>query len=117
MVATFLYAVSLSLFFWAVHSHDQRTPGIAFTPGPPETIVTRGAYSVARHPFYLAYLLFWGGAAVVAPFGLGLPILIVMIILYARAAKHEEADIMQSPLADSYTEYRRRVGMFFIWPR
>lgn len=113
--AIVFFALSLCLFYWAVRSHDQIPPGIAFTPGPPEILVTVGAYRVARHPFYLAYLLFWAGAAIVAPFGLGLPILIVMIILYSRAAASEEIDIMKSPLAESYSEYRKRVGMFFPW--
>jgi len=116
IIAELLYALSLCLFFWTVNSHQER-PGIAFTPGAPAVLVTTGAYRVARHPFYLAYLLFWGGVAVVAPFASGLPIFVVMSILYARTAVYEEAGIMRSPLASDYTEYRSRVGMFFIWPR
>lgn len=71
-VVVVLYLLSLLLFYWTTRSHNQRRPGIAFTHGAPEALVTSGAYQVARHPFYLSYLLFWAGVAVVAPFFFGI---------------------------------------------
>lgn len=116
-VVVVLYLLSLLLFYWTTRSHNQRRPGIAFTHGAPEALVTSGAYQVARHPFYLSYLLFWAGVAVVAPFFLGLPILAVMGVLYFRTGRQEEMDIILSPLGSDYKKYRSRVGMFFRWPR
>ena len=116
VVVMLLYLAALALFFWAVRSHGDRRPGIAFSSRTPDVLVTRGAYQLARHPFYLAYMLFWAGVAVLAPLYIGLVILIIMAGLYGRAAIEEEEAIMQSPMAVSYAEYKKRVGRFFRWP-
>jgi len=117
ILAALLYTLALAIFFWAVRSHQNNRPGIAFSSQTPAVVITDGAYQLARHPFYLAYMLFWVGAAIVAPFCLGVAFFAIMATLYARAALQEERDIMASPLAPVYAEYKSRVGMFFRWPR
>lgn len=111
-----LYLASAGLFGWAARSHGASRPAIAASREFPPRLVTSGAYAIARHPFYLAYLLFWAGTAAVAAWGSGIPMFFIMLFLYVRSTTREEEMIMQSPHATAYGVYRRSVGRFFRWP-
>jgi len=117
-VALALYAAAIALFVWAMRSHAQNRPGIAYAPGEVQKLVTHGAYQVARHPFYLAYLLFWAGSAIASPWFAGAVLFVVMGALYSRTAALEEAQLRASALfGANYAAYSRRVGRFVRWVR
>lgn len=117
VVAVLFYASALVLFFWAIRSHGANRPGIAFSSETPEVLITRGAYQISRHPFYLSYMLFWAGTAMIAPMLSGVVIFLIMATLYSRAASQEEKGILSSPLGSYYAKYQMCVGRFFRWPR
>jgi protein-S-isoprenylcysteine O-methyltransferase Ste14 len=111
--AAALFASALGLFVWTVRVTRARPPLLAFTPAPPSFLVQDGPYRLVRHPFYLAYMMFWLGTALAVPPGLGWAVPVMMGALYIATACGEEARFAASPLAADYAAYRRRVGMFF----
>jgi protein-S-isoprenylcysteine O-methyltransferase Ste14 len=114
LVGAGLYAEALGLFWWAVAANRTRPLSLAFSKDAPEHLVAWGPYRRMRHPFYAAYSLAWlAGAVTATEPGLLVP-LVVMGVLYVRAARLEEAKFAASPLADAYAAYRARTGMF--WP-
>ena len=111
--AMLLFGVSLALFWRSVWEYRGRRPRIAFSGHGPGELVTGGPYRLVRHPFYVAYMLFWIGGAVAVPNWLTISAIAVMGYLYFNAARAEEAEIVDSPLGPIYEDYRRRTGMFF----
>lgn len=105
--------IGSQLLFWrAMKAFGPRRPSIAFSPGAPEALVASGPYRYVRHPFYLAYTLFWLGGLIAVPhwpLALGVA---VICTLYYRAAALEEKVIAESPLGDQYAAYKKTAGMF-----
>ncbi len=107
-----LCVLSLLLFWWCIrHTRRKRFP-LAFSPDAPALLDTQGPYQVVRHPFYLAYLLFWVATALAVPGLLPWAVPAVMAALYTAAAAKEEAEFADSILASEYQRYRMRTGMF-----
>lgn len=74
-------------------------------------LVTKGIYSFIRHPQYTGFLLITFGLLcewVTIPLLIMWPVLVVM---YYRLAKKEEAD-MQKEFGTEYVEYKKRTSMF-----
>jgi methanethiol S-methyltransferase len=74
-------------------------------------LVTQGIYRYIRHPQYTGFLLITGGMLVEWA---TLPLLImypILVVLYYRLARKEEADML-AQFGAEYEEYRRRTGMF-----
>jgi methanethiol S-methyltransferase len=74
-------------------------------------LVTQGIYRYIRHPQYTGFLLITGGMLVEWA---TLPLLImypILVVLYYRLARREEAD-MRAQFGSEYDEYMRRTGMF-----
>ena len=112
-LAFLLFVGSLALFWRAVAAFRTERPRIAFSPGVPDDLVTRGPYRLIRHPFYVAYTLSWIGGALGAPNWATIAAVPVMGYLYVRAARAEETEIAHSPMGQEYANYKRRTGMFF----
>lgn len=74
-------------------------------------LVTKGIYGVIRHPQYTGFWLITLGML----FDWAtLPMLIMyplLLVLYYRLARREEAD-MEAEFGEAYRQYRRRTGMF-----
>lgn len=112
LLATMLYSLSLSLFWWAVRTNRARPLSAVFSPDPPVHFVCQGPYQWVRHPFYTSYLLTWL-AGVIATTELWLFITVmVMATIYWKAARLEEQKFFQSTLASLYAAYRSRTGLF-----
>lgn len=77
-------------------------------------MVTGGLYRFMRHPQYTGFLLFLVGSLVNWPTLPTLLMLPVLVWVYHRLARTEEAEA-ESVYGDAYREYRSRTGMF--WPR
>lgn len=105
--------LSLLLFWWCILHTHQRGFTLAFSSNAPAFLDTEGPYRLARHPFYLAYLLFWVATALAVPGLLPWVVPAVMAALYTVAAAREEAKFADSFLKGEYRRYRMQTGMFF----
>ncbi len=110
-----LFVASLAVFAAAVAASRLTPPTLAFDTDAPSFLLQHGPYRYVRHPFYLAYILFWLGTALAAHGLLGWVAPILMTSLYIEAASREERKFANSDLAAAYHAYRARAGMF--WPR
>lgn len=113
LVALALEAASLWLFLRTVAASRNRALHFAFDPDNPVSLVTSGPYRFVRHPFYTSYILFWGGFALGTWSLWAIPVLAVMVALYAVAASGEERKFLATEMATEYADYRARTGMFF----
>lgn len=112
LVGTSLYVLSLALFWWTVGATRARRLSIAFSKDEPHYLLETGPYRFVRHPFYVAYSVFWiAGFAAVLRWYL-IPSVVVMLALYFCAARMEEAKFQTSELRELYEGYRRNTGMF-----
>lgn len=107
-----LFAVSLAVFFWAVRTTRRTPPTLAFDTDQPSFLLHQGPYRFVRHPFYLAYLLFWTGTAAVSAHLYAWAAPVVMGALYFHAATREERKFAMSELNAAYAAYRAQAGMF-----
>lgn len=81
----------------------------------PRHIVTWGAYSRVRHPFYASFLVCLLGTALALPHPLtALTLLYALFVLNLTAAR-EEQRLAASEFGDEYKQYMARTGRF--WPR
>jgi protein-S-isoprenylcysteine O-methyltransferase Ste14 len=114
-LALVLFVASVAVFAWAVTASRQTPPTLAFDNDLPSFLLAVGPYRHVRHPFYLAYVLFWLGTALAGQGLIGWVAPVVMTALYAHAASKEERKFARSSLAADYAAYRAKAGMF--WPR
>lgn len=110
-----LFAGSLAIFFWAIAATKRTPPTLAFDTDSPSFLLNYGPYRFVRHPFYLAYLLFWMGTAAIAHGLLAWAAPAIMAGLYFHAATREEQKFARCELSAAYAAYRAQAGMF--WPR
>jgi protein-S-isoprenylcysteine O-methyltransferase Ste14 len=116
LAAIVLYAISVSLFWWAIAVNRKSPLSAAFSPDAPQHITNQGPYQIVRHPFYCSYLLAWT-AGVFASYRWWLAITpATMLIVYWRAARWEENKFAHSSLAERYAAYRAEVGMLMPNP-
>lgn len=54
-----LSALGAALFFWTIDTTRARGFYLAYAKEYPTAFVNAGPYLLVRHPFYVAYLLFW----------------------------------------------------------
>jgi protein-S-isoprenylcysteine O-methyltransferase Ste14 len=111
-----LYLSALALFWWAISANASRPLSAAFSPDPPAHLMDEGPYRFIRHPFYCSYLLTWTAGVVATAQLWLLPTLAVMLVIYVRAATIEEQKFTDSPLAETYENYRTRTGRFLPNP-
>lgn len=117
MVAALLAAMSAALFAWGLRSIRPKQLSAAFSDDEPHLLVRRGPYRFIRHPFYLAYLLAHTVPVAASRSPWALPGLLVMSLIYLRAAQLEERKFLASPLAAAWREHQQRTGRFLPrWP-
>ncbi len=75
-------------------------------------VVTKGVFSLVRHPIYLASILTYGGL-ICLTMSLASAALWVLIILFYRYISRCEEELLISRFGDEYRDYQRRVPMFF----
>ena len=111
-----LFTVSFCLFWWTIAATRTVRPSLAHSGDVPTLLYESGPYRYVRHPFYLAYIIFWSGAAL-AGGGWQWLWAILLSAWYVSIATGEEEQLRQSPLALRYANYQNRVGMILPWRR
>jgi hypothetical protein len=110
---TLLYALSGTLFWWAV-AVSRRQLRACFCGGGEAVVIVAGPYRWIRHPFYAAYGLTWLAGALATFWWPALLAGAAMCGVYWKAAQREEAALRQGPAGALYREYQRATGHF--WP-
>lgn len=87
---------------WAVLYRAQRENRVART----------GPYSFIRHPQYAAFTIIMVGLLLQWPTVLTLIMFPVLVVMYVKLAKREEADSIRL-FGQEYLEYAERTGRFF----
>jgi len=84
--------------------------------GIPKEIITKGLYSIIRHPVNLGLMFTFAGWYILWSGVYSLYFLAVFIIVFVFETFWEERNL-EKAFGDGYTEYKKRVGMFFpkIW--
>jgi hypothetical protein len=77
-------------------------------------LVCTGLYRRIRHPQYTGFFLFLVGSIINWPTLITVLMLPVLLVVYYRLAKAEEADAL-AHFGDAYRRYQATAGMF--WPR
>jgi protein-S-isoprenylcysteine O-methyltransferase Ste14 len=113
--ALLLYLSALGLFWWTIIATGRRRLPACFTSIEPSALVTKGPYTLIRHPFYTSYLMVWGVGAIVTLSPLLLLTFIAMCTLYVSAARREEKALLIGIHSAEYLRYRNSTGMFFPW--
>lgn len=111
----FLFVSALALFWWTIAITRRNRPDVAHHDAAPHQLYCTGPYRIVRHPFYLAYLLFWTGTAlsVGAWQWLGM---ILFTVWYGFLAYREERRFIQSDLGGIYADYQKKSWMLFPVP-
>lgn len=110
-VAALLYAAALALFWWAISANRNKPLSAVFSPDLPVHIVNHGPYRYIRHPLYCSYLMTWIAGCIGTLAWWLVPTVIVMVIIYIRAARQEEEKFSRTSLAPVYRDYRSRTGL------
>lgn len=79
----------------------------------PEEIVTWGAYSLVRHPFYSAFLIAFLASVFYYPHIFTLLMFSWAILALYFTAKREEKRLLSSEFGAAYRNYMNRTGRFF----
>ncbi|MCQ8242280.1 methyltransferase family protein [Rhizosaccharibacter radicis] len=117
-VAGWVLFLGATLLFWrTVAATRGRPPHLAYSDAPPDVVFSHGPYAHVRHPFYLSYILFWTGTAVVLPRIGWAPVALGMAAWYVMIARGEERRFASSALSSAYRAYRARTGMLLLLPR
>jgi protein-S-isoprenylcysteine O-methyltransferase Ste14 len=87
---------------WNVLYHAQRRHALAVT----------GPYAVIRHPQYVAFVLIMLGFLLQWPTLLTLLMFPILLVMYARLAVTEEAE-MEAQFGDDFERYAQRTPRFF----
>ncbi len=114
-LAILLFTAALAVFASAIAASRKSPPTLAYDTDSPSFLLNQGPYRYVRHPFYLAYVLFWFGTALAVHSLAAWLAPAIMTVLYMDAAAREEKKFANSALAPAYAAYRARAGMF--WPR
>jgi protein-S-isoprenylcysteine O-methyltransferase Ste14 len=110
--ALVLLACALLLYEWARRTIRHRRFHIAWSGDVPDALCEAGPYRHVRHPVYLSYMLAFLAMTIALPMIWTVVILLFNVALFTHAGFSEERAIAESPLAEDYAGYRKRVGMF-----
>jgi protein-S-isoprenylcysteine O-methyltransferase Ste14 len=109
IVAIAVMAVAIAFFAWS-----RRSLGKSFTPFPQPvddgTLMTGGAYSLARHPIYTSLILFAAGWAILWQSIEGAVLAALLFVFFDLKSRQEESWLEKK--YPDYPAYRLRVKRF-----
>jgi protein-S-isoprenylcysteine O-methyltransferase Ste14 len=105
-------AASIALVAAAMAANRRRLAQWHQRHDEPRSLQTRGPYARVRHPFYLAYVLMFLAAVLVAPSAGVIGALVYAVVVLNHTAAREERIICASDLGDRYRAYMSRTGRF-----
>ncbi|HKG22641.1 MAG TPA: isoprenylcysteine carboxylmethyltransferase family protein [Blastocatellia bacterium] len=115
-IASAPFAVaSIALMFFTLGTHRIPLSLWHQENDAPRYIVTYGAYSRIRHPFYSSFLMALLGAFIFLPAPATLLAFICGFLILNFTAAREEERLRASEFGSEYATYMRRTGRF--WPR
>jgi protein-S-isoprenylcysteine O-methyltransferase Ste14 len=115
-IASAPFAVaSIALMFFTLGTHRIPISLWHQENDAPRHIVTYGAYSRIRHPFYASFLMALLGALIFLPNPATLLAFICGLLILNFTAAREERRLRASEFGSQYQAYMRRTGRF--WPR
>jgi protein-S-isoprenylcysteine O-methyltransferase Ste14 len=103
---------SIALISYTLGTHRLRIALWHQSNDAPEQIVTYGAYSRIRHPFYAAFMLALLGALIFCPHPVTLTLLLYGGFILNRTAAREERRLSESKFGAEYQAYVQRTGRF-----
>lgn len=113
LVGLAFMVASFGLFWWTINESRSAKLLAAFDDKLPHCVLQTGPYAYVRHPFYVSYLLKWGGWALAAWDVWAVIPVIAMGTTYYVAAGEEEASFKGSERSEAYETYKNRTGRFF----
>lgn len=108
-LCSFLYLLSLVLFWWAIFTAKALDFAFSDKVG---RIVTTGPFRLVRHPFYTSYILAWVSSSLLFNSMILWITLLYLLTFYFLSARKEEKVIMKSVYSIEYRKYIHDVGMF-----
>jgi protein-S-isoprenylcysteine O-methyltransferase Ste14 len=109
-------AASIALIAFTLGTHRRRLALWHQTNDAPEHLVTYGAYSRLRHPFYAAFLLALLAALLACPhLGTAATFVYGLGIMNYTAAQEERRLCASAQFGAAYRDYMQHTGRF--WPR
>lgn len=112
LVAVVLSVASVGLIAYTLGTHRLRITLWHQTNDAPQHIVTFGAYSRIRHPFYTAFQLALLGALIFCPQLGTLATFVYGLIIMNHTAIKEEKRLCESEFGAEYQAYMQRTGRF-----
>ena len=112
LVGVIFSAASIALIAFTLGTHRLRIALWHQANDAPEHMVTYGAYSRIRHPFYAAFLLALIGALIFCPHLGTLATLIYGFFIMNSTAAKEEQKLSDSKLGGEYRAYMQRTRRF-----
>lgn len=107
-----LSASSIALVAFTLGNHQAPLSQWHQENDAPRELVTHGAYSRIRHPFYAAYLLAFLAAVSICPTAGTVGVLIYAAFILNHTAAREEQRLRASTFGIQYCAYRARTGRF-----
>lgn len=87
---------------------------VLFAAQQHHNLATTGPYARIRHPQYLAFMLIMSGFLMMWPTLLTLAMFPVLVWMYARLARSEEAEAL-AEFGETYEHYKKATPAFFPW--
>jgi protein-S-isoprenylcysteine O-methyltransferase Ste14 len=115
-VAMGLMVAANALYLWAVAIHGRKPPSLAYSKDAPDRLVTRGPYSLVRHPFYTSYMMAWACPAIATGRVTSIAAVVIIAIFFEAAARQEEQKFLTSELDGEYRRYVAHTGRFLPNP-
>jgi protein-S-isoprenylcysteine O-methyltransferase Ste14 len=106
----FLSFVLLGGGFWLLAASWR----VLYAASRAQRLASTGPYARVRHPQYIGFVLIITGFLVQWPTLVTLAMYPILVFMYARLARREEAEMLER-FGDAYRKYSERVPAFFPW--